>query len=250
MSLLKDIFNFIFPQRCIMCRKRLTSKENFICTPCLIHLPLTNHHLVENNPLEKHFWGLFPIEKAASFFYHDGEKTRSILYHIKYYHHPEVGKFLAALYAEELKDYQFFKDIDAIVPIPLHWKRMLKRHYNQSHYIAQGISQSTGIPIFNDVVKRMVNNVSQTQVKKQERKENVKDIFKTFHPEKIKGKHILLVDDVTTTGSTITSCAQELAKIEGVKISILTLAIAGRSSLPIKKENDIDPSAFGIPLIE
>ena len=145
---------------------------------------------------------------------------------------------------------QFFKDIDAIVPIPLHWKRMLKRHYNQSHYIAQGISQSTGIPIFNDVVKRMVNNVSQTQVKKQERKENVKDIFKTFHPEKIKGKHILLVDDVTTTGSTITSCAQELAKIEGVKISILTLAIAGRSSLPIKKENDIDPSAFGIPLIE
>lgn len=250
MSLIKDIFSFIFPQSCIMCRNRLTSKEDYICTSCLIHLPFTNYHLVENNPLEKYFWGLFPIERAASLFYHDGEKTRSIIYHIKYYHHPEVGKTLAAQYAKELKEYQFFKYIDAIVPIPLHWKRKLKRNYNQSYYIAQGISQSTGIPIFNDVVKRVINNVSQTQVKKHERKENVKNIFKTFHPEKIKGKHILLVDDVTTTGSTITSCAQELAKIQGVKISVLTLAIAGRNSLPIEKENEVDISVFGIPLIE
>lgn len=250
MSLLKDILNFIFPQRCIICRKRLTNKENFICTSCLIHLPLTNYHLVENNPLEKYFWGLFPIERATSFFYHEGEKTRSIIYHIKYYNHPEIGKILATNYAKELQDYQFFKDIDAIVPIPLHWKRMLKRHYNQSSYIAQGISQSTGIPTFNNVVKRVINNVSQTQVKKHERKVNVKDIFKVFHPEKIKGKHILLVDDVITTGSTITSCAQELAKIQGVKISVFTLAIAGRSGLPIEKENDVDISVFGIPLIE
>ena len=126
MSLIKDIFSFIFPQSCIMCRNRLTSKEDYICTSCLIHLPFTNYHLVENNPLEKYFWGLFPIERAASLFYHDGEKTRSIIYHIKYYHHPEVGKTLAAQYAKELKEYQFFKDIDAIVPIPLHWKRKLK----------------------------------------------------------------------------------------------------------------------------
>lgn len=250
MALIKDIINFIFPQQCIMCRNRLTSNEKYICTSCLLHLPLTNYHLVEHNPLEKYFWGLFPIERAASFFYHDGKNTRSIIYHIKYYNRPEIGKYLAYQYAEDLKECLFFKDIDAIIPVPLHWKRKLKRHYNQSHYIAQGISQSTGIPIFNNVVKRVVNNVSQTQVNKHERKENVKDIFKTFHPEKIKGKHILLVDDVTTTGSTITSCAQELAKIQGVKISVLTLAIAGRSSLPIEKENEADISVFGIPLIE
>ncbi len=250
MPIWRDLSDFILPRICCVCGKRLGVNEQHICSPCLMHLPFTNYHTVEHSLLEKQFWGLFPIEKAVALFHHDGEKTRRIIYHIKYWKRPKIATFLAAMYAQELKDVHFFDDIDCIVPLPLHWRKQLKRSYNQSHYIAKGIHQVTGLPVYYHVVKRENNNPSQTHLSIHERQENVKDVFRLTHPEKIENKHILLVDDVTTTGATLTSCAKELCKAPYVKISILTLAVAARTPIPALQNDAIDVSSFGLPLME
>lgn len=250
MNVLTDILDFLMPRRCIVCGMRLAVNERHLCTACYARLPFTQYHQVEHSPLEKQFWGLFPVGRAVSMFHHDGEKTRQIIYHIKYWRHPEVGYHLAQQYAEVLKaESLFFDDIDAIIPLPLHWQRQLKRHYNQSHIICQGISKQTGIPVYRNVVRRVRNNPSQTRLTAQERIKNVKGIFCLVHPEKVEGKHVLLVDDVTTTGATLASCAQELSRVPGVTISILTLAVASRTSLPVPHDEAIDASVFGVPLI-
>ena len=250
MGIWTDILDLLLPRRCIMCGHRLSAHEKFICNGCLIHIPYTNYHTLQHSPLEKQFWGRFPIEKAVSMFHHDGEKTRHLIYHIKYWNHPQLGTYLASIYAKTLMESHFFDDIDAIIPLPLHGRRQLKRHYNQSHYIAEGIRQVTGLPVLHHVVKRTKNNPAQALLHAQERMENVKGIFLLTHPEKIQGKHILLIDDVTTTGATIASCAEELAKAPDVKISVLTLSIAGRTALPASDEDRIDVSVFGVPLME
>lgn len=250
MSVWNDILNFLLPQRCIMCGERLQTGEKHLCMNCFLHLPFTDYHLVEHSLLEKQFWGLFPIEKAVSLFHHDGEKTRHIIYSIKYWERPEVGRCLAARYATDLQKSRFFDDMDVLVPLPLHWRRQLKRHYNQSHYICQGIHDVTGLPVFKNVVRRVKNNVSQTHLNARQRTDNVKGIFRLTHPEKIAGKHILLVDDVTTTGATLASCAQELAKAPNVRISVLTLAVAARTAIPALERESIDTSIFGVPLME
>lgn len=251
MNILQDITDFLMPRRCLVCGERLSMQENSLCTVCRMHLPLTEYHRLEHSPLEKRFWGLFPVERATAMFHHDGERTRHIIYNIKYWGNPKAGTYLAAMYAKELKENSpFFEGIDAIIPIPLHWRRQLKRHYNQSHFIAQGISQETGIPVWKQVVKRAKNNPSQVHKKGLERKENVKGIFRLLQPERIAGKHILLVDDVVTTGATLTSCAQELAKAPNVRISILTLAVAAQTAIPALQNDTPENSVFGVPLLE
>ncbi len=251
MTLHKDILDFLFPRHCVVCNTTLSIHEKSICTSCLLHLPRTDYHLVEHSPLEKFFWTQFPIEKAVSFFHHDGNKVRSIIYALKYHANPNTGIDIGHIYAQELQaESDFFSTIDCIIPMPLHWMRQLKRSYNQSYYIAKGISQSTSIPIYNNVVKRIKNNPSQTQKNHTERKTNVANIFKLTNPTKIAGKHILLIDDVVTTGSTITSCAIELSKAPNVRISILTLAIASRTPSPTSPNDIPDSQIFGMLLTE
>lgn len=250
MSVWTDIADFLLPRKCLLCGNRLTPDEQHICTHCFMHLPFTEYHTVEHSLLEKQFWGLFPVGKAVSMFHHDGARTRHIIYSIKYWGHPELATHLASVYAKTLKESHFFDDIDCIIPLPLHWRRQWKRHYNQSHYIADGLSERTGLPIYRKVVKRVKDNPSQTHLSVRERIENVKDIFHLMHPEVIAGKHILLVDDVTTTGATLTACAKELAKAPNVKISILTLAVAARTALSAVEGDGIETSVYGVPLME
>ena len=250
MQIINDVLNLLLPRRCIMCGNRLTVKEKSICTPCYLHLPFTNYHTVEHSPLEKIFWEQFPIERATSFFHYDGNEARHIIHSLKYNNHPDVGYNLSKIYAKELQEYGFFKDIDCIIPVPLHWKRRMKRHYNQSFYIAKGISKVTGIPIYNNVVKRIINNPSQTRMNNSERQNNVDSVFLLKNKHIIANKHILLVDDVTTTGATITSCAKELSKAPNTRISVLTLALGGKAPIPALKEEYIDISVYGVPLIE
>lgn len=188
--------------------------------------------------------------KAVSFFYYVGEANIKLIYDTKYHGMPDVGRYLAKAYSQELLPSGFFDDIDLIIPVPLHWKRRLKRGYNQSFHIAKGVSDVVHIPICTNALKRQKNNRSQTTHSRHERQENVKDIFCLKRPELIEGKHILLVDDVITTGATIIACGKELMKAKGVRVSVLTLALAGRPALPMMENADYDPLRFGVPLVE
>lgn len=227
-TLSSDVFDFLFPRYCPVCGERLVKTESRICLNCLCNLPKTNAYLMKENPIEKLFWTFIPIERATSFFFYESIESHLSIYQTKYFCNPEVGEEMAEIMANEASEADFFKGIDFITPIPLHWKRKMKRGYNQSDYIARGISKATGLPVVNGIVKRIMNNSTQTRKGIDDRKTNVEGIFKLVKPELAHGKHILLVDDVITTGSTIISCGKELAKAGDVKLSVMSLGYAGR----------------------
>lgn len=177
-----------------------------------------------DNPMARLFWGRFPIENAAAlFFYEPHGNVSRIVYDMKYHGFPETCQYMGEIMARRMSASAFFDGIDALVPMPLTWRRHWKRGYNQSMEMARGVSNVTGLPIFYKVVKRTHFKQSQTTQHAYERMMNVEDAFQLTDADKIAGKHILLIDDIVTTGSTITACAKELAKATGVSISILTL---------------------------
>jgi ComF family protein len=205
----------------------LSATEEVLCNKCNFHLPRTGF---SNNPYEnemaKLFWGQIPVERAAALFHYESHaETANIIYQLKYKDHPEIGPLMGRMMAAELQKEEFFDGIDVIVPVPLTRERLRQRGYNQSEEIAKGVSEITGLPINKDVVKRTVFQGSQTRRSRWERQENVEYAFKLTHGEPIAGKHLLIVDDVVTTGATIIACAKELVKAGNVKISILSLGL-------------------------
>lgn len=201
--------------------------EEVICLRCNIDMPRTNWHLERDNPVEKLFWGKIPLERATSYFlYHKGSNFRHILHLLKYEGRSDIGRTMGRFIAEEIAKSGFFDGIDAIVPVPLHPRKQRARGYNQSECLASGIADVTGIELDIQAVKRWVHSPTQTRKSVYERWENVAGIFRVDHPERYAGKHILLVDDVLTTGSTVTACADAFAGVEDLRISVLTLAKA------------------------
>lgn len=224
---LESFVSLLFPRCCLVCGRPLAKGEECLCTMCNINLPRTGYHLKEDNPVEKLFWGKIPLERATSFFfYRKGSDFRQILHQLKYGGQKDIGAIMGRYMAAELQESGFFEGIDVIVPVPLHKKKQRLRGYNQSEWIARGIATVTGIPIDTESVVRHKNTETQTSKSSLERWENVNGIFELHHPEPLAGKHILIVDDVLTTGATTVECASCLTKIEGVRISVLTLAIA------------------------
>ena len=204
--------------------------EEVLCVRCQADLPRVRTVSFEENDIARIFWGLVPIEKGISFFHYTPHSPHSrILFELKYHNHPEVGKTMGRMMAEELKATNFFNGIDLIVPIPLSRKKERQRGYNQSDWIAWGISEATGIPTDTTSVVRTKSNPSQTTLDHRQRRENVRDIFAVRHPESLVGRHILLVDDVITTGATMLSCAETIARACRVRFSVLSLAWAGHS---------------------
>lgn len=204
--------------------------EEVLCIRCQADLPRVRTVSFEENDIARIFWGLVPIEKGISFFHYTPHSPYSrILFELKYHNHPEVGKTMGRMMAEELKATSFFDGIDLIVPIPLSQKKERQRGYNQSDWIAWGISEATGIPTDTTSVVRTKSNPSQTTLDHRQRRENVRDIFAVRHPESLEGRHILLVDDVITTGATMLSCAETIARACRVRFSVLNLAWAGHS---------------------
>ena len=224
----KDIVNFFFPRYCVSCGERLSLQEKYLCLTCLATLPRTNSHLFRETILEQVFWGRIPVVRAVSFFFHGSDNTKQIIWAMKYNSQPQLGQYIAQIYASEIKDSGFFDDIDVIIPVPLSWLKHIRRGYNQSHYIAKGISHETGIPVIINAVRKTRNTSSQTNFDRMKRLENVDDAFTLVHPELLRGKHILLVDDVLTTGATLCSLAKTIMPAGDVRFSVLTLSLAGQ----------------------
>ena len=224
---LNSFLSLLFPHCCVVCGRPLAKGEECLCIMCNINLPRTNYHLWKDNPVERLFWGQIPLERATSFFfYRKGSDFRQILHQLKYGGKKEVGIIMGRYMAAELSDSGFFEGVDVIIPIPLHKKKQQIRGYNQSECIARGIAAVTGITVCVELGGRRMIKKTQTRKSVFERWENVDGIFELNHADSLTGKHILIVDDVLTTGATTIACASRLAEVEGTRTSVLTLAMA------------------------
>ena len=222
------LLDLISPRLCVVCGNRLAVTEEVVCSKCYLHLPRTDfgHDLYEN-VMAKLFWGQIKLEKATALFYYEPHaETVQILYEMKYKNHPEIGVVMGRMMAKELMKSGLFEDIDALVPVPLAKKREHERGYNQSLELAKGVSEVTHLPIANQVVRRTKFVGSQTHRGRWERNENVEGVFELVDGDSLSGKHVLLIDDVVTTGATIIACAQEMQKASNVRISVLALGFA------------------------
>src|SRR5690606_16665847 len=240
----RDSLALLFPELCIGCKQVLVYQENHLCTNCIYNLPETNFHLDPDNLAGKQLKGRVPVLNVSSFLYFSsGSIVQRIIHHIKYKDGFAAAEWLGELYGQQLKNSilfpsnltpsnltepldksSVFSDCQIIIPVPLHKKRLRSRGYNQSDYLAKEISKALGIETdFNNLV-RTAHNESQTKsTNRFERFENIHGIFKVNNPELLENKHILLVDDVLTTGATLEACCIALLQIPNVKVSVATL---------------------------
>jgi ComF family protein len=223
--MLNDFISLLFPITCASCGKSLFKNEENICIYCIYHLPKTNFHLQQENIVSKFFWGRVTIQSAAAFLeFHKGGNVQKLIYALKYKGQKNIGITLGKLYGQELKIHKMYKTINTIVPVPLHAKKEKRRGYNQSFYFAMGLAQSMNVPIDNTSLQRILVSESQTKKSRFNRWKNIESAFQVKESNALKGQHILLVDDVVTTGATLEACAQTLLQIPSVKISIATIA--------------------------
>ena len=224
----REFLQLFFPETCEVCGNSLRYSEHLICTDCLSDIPQIYLHNLEHNPVEKIFWGQVPFARATAFFnYQKHTNFAHLIHKLKYQGRDDIGIWLGEMFGVELKSSGFLDDIDAIVPIPLHPRRQRKRGYNQSRIIAEGISHITEIPIIDNAVVRSVYTKTQTRKNKDERAKNVQGIFEVVDVKTLENKHILILDDVITTGATCVSCAETILKQSSVKnVSFASIALA------------------------
>jgi ComF family protein len=222
----KGLYGLFFPNLCIACQQNTPQPSVPVCTTCENNLSLTHFHQQKENAMMERFWGRVRIEYAASFYYFSKNSVIQELMHaLKYQHKAQIGVMLGEWYGHELKDSPFAK-VDYIIPVPLHFKRFHERGYNQSEMIAKGLSNILGIPYYSDILIRSEYTETQTKKSRSERFDNVKDAFQIEKSNLIEGKHILLIDDILTTGATLEACAFRVLEIPNTKVSILTIAMA------------------------
>lgn len=222
-----ELLNLMYPNLCLICGENLSRNEQFICLACVNKIPKTNFHLQENNPVEKRFWGKVHIHRATAFyFFQKGSDFQKLMHQLKYKGDKELGEELGKYAAADLLESPDFGSVDLIVPVPLHKNKLQKRGYNQSEWIARGLSAVIGKPVDTTNLYRAIENPTQTKKSVYERYENTEGIFKLNNAHIFAGKHILLVDDVLTTGSTLEACVSGIEKVHNIKVSIFTLALA------------------------
>ena len=218
------ILDFIAPRQCVVCDQRLSSTERSLCSRCMLHLPRTAFQFTpDDNPMAQLFWKLAPIQRAAALIYYEPRsEVAQIVYDLKYADRPDIGEDMGRLMANEMQAAGYFDDVDVLLPVPLSRKRLRQRGYNQSEELARGISDITRLPIVTKALRRRHFHRSQTQLSRRERQENVADMFELRNATMLEGRHVLLVDDICTTGATLTACAQAIKDVRGIRISILT----------------------------
>ncbi|MBR4146388.1 MAG: ComF family protein [Bacteroidales bacterium] len=228
LSFINALIGLLYPSVCAACGSSLFKWEKLVCTRCRNLLPKTGYEMNEDNPLARMFYGKVRLKAVtACFFFSKEGKVQHLIHELKYKGNGDAGIFLGQELGKSLKEAPLFQGLDYLIPVPLHPKRERQRGYNQSQMIAQGISEVTGIPVGDKFLFRSVNTATQTHKTKEERWQNVKDIFAVKHPERLEGKYVLLVDDVLTTGATLEACALTLSAVPGINISCATAACAG-----------------------
>lgn len=223
--MLNSLLNLLYPELCLTCRQPLLKYEKHICLLCESKLPFTGFHLQRQNPLEKTFWGRLPFEAAFAMLYFNNKGlAQKLLHQLKYDGNKELGAHLGLMYAQHLKTADTIKNLAGVVAVPLHLSKLRQRGYNQSEWFANGLCEGLDIPNLSSAIVRQVATETQTKKNRLERWQNVSAIFSVTNPELIANKHVLLVDDVITTGATLEACANSLLQVSGVKISLASVA--------------------------
>jgi ComF family protein len=227
MWLIDDFISLLFPRICAACGNSLWKQEETVCLSCEYHLPQTNFHLSLENPVSRLFWGRVSLENAAAFLYFNkGSKVQRLIHQLKYKGRKDIGIWLGKHYGQLLKHAPSYQSVQMIVPVPLHRKKLMKRGFNQSEQFAIGLGESMKIPVMPEAVCRRKETETQTKKSRFRRWQNVAEVFDVPDPLPLETKHILLVDDVITTGATLESCIRALSAVKGIRISVVTIAVA------------------------
>lgn len=221
------LFHLLFPHICVGCGSDLIDHDNFICLACINDLPHTNFSLHANNPVEKIFWGRVPINAAmCEFYFTKASMMQNMIHEFKYKGNHAMGIYLGNMIGKSIVGSNRFKEPSLLIPLPLFVEKEKRRGYNQAKILCDGISQITGTPIMANNVIRIVNTETQTKKKRLQRWKNVDKTFRVSNPDELEGRHVLLVDDVITTGSTLEACASEILKVNNTRVSLAALALA------------------------
>jgi len=227
MSLLNDFAQLLFPSYCAGCEQNLVKGETGICISCQFKLPRTNYTDYRENKLEKKLWGRADIQFATAFLQMSKSgMVHKLIHELKYHDNKSVGIHLGKLFGASLVKSETMNNFDFIITVPLHPKKLFKRGYNQCDCIADGISETMNIEVCKNQLVRLHHNTSQTKESRYNRWKNVEGIFAVKNPSVLENKHVLLIDDVITTGATIEACAHELNKVNGLKLSVGAIAMA------------------------
>ena len=227
MKIFDNLLSLFYPRLCVACGDALQQNEQHLCLHCMMHLPETNFHKNHDNPLMNIFAGRVKVEEVASLLYYKkGNNVQHILHALKYKGQKEIGAFLGEYYGKMLALEPRFQSVDCIVPIPLHPKKQRKRGYNQSEWFAKGLSAGMGKPYRTNILTRAQFTETQTRKSRFNRWENVKEVFVATEDNAVHGLHLLVCDDVLTTGATMEAAIQQLLTLPDVKVSVVTLATA------------------------
>jgi len=226
MQIFKDITHIFFPNICMCCKNTLKNNEKIICSYCLHELPLTNYTLTNSNAVLKIFYGRIALENAtALLYYHKKGIVQNLIHNLKYRNQQTIGSFIGKWLGTEMKESNQFTNIDYIVPIPLHKKRLKERGYNQVTTFGKVLAKILDVSYIENVIIRKSANKTQTHKGRFDRWKNVTELFYLTNLSFFENKHILLIDDIITTGATIEACYNELIKTKNIKISIAVMAI-------------------------
>lgn len=223
----KAVLHLIFPRLCIMCNHDSPIGDQQFCVDCLLNMPYTNHFKRKENHATRKFWGRFDIEHAASLInFYSYSDVRWMIHRLKYEGRKDIAITLGQMTGKRILKSPLYNDIDVIIPIPLHKDKLRKRGFNQAAYFGKAIGEIIKVPVRENVIIKHLYTKSQTKMSRIERIQNVMNSFTLLDKNGIRGRHILIVDDVLTTGATIEACARKLMESDGIKISIATACLA------------------------